>query len=379
MSPTATHLATHLFTPGSTLNERMRQLHERLLDTVPSLDRIACAIYDQGDDLLKTFINSTRRGTALAAYQFKLSDSASLSELARQGNWRVIDDIPATLPPDNAHTRWVLEQGYRSSFTVPMYDNGVFGGFVFFDSCQPAVFTPTVQRDLALYCNLINMTLASEFSAVRQIVATVQVARDFANMRDFETGAHLERMARISRIIAQVVAPLQGRNDEFVEHIYLFAPLHDIGKIGVPDKILLKPGKLDDEERRIMQSHVSKGVEMIERIIGDFSLQQMSDSTVMKNIVALHHEYLDGSGYPAGRRGAEIPLEARIVTVADIFDALTSHRPYKRSWSIDDACQELERMVRDGKLDSDCVAAVRLRVDEIAEVLQRYQDENPPQ
>jgi len=147
----------------------------------------------------------------------------------------------------------------------------------------------------------------------------------------------------------------------------------------VPDKILLKPGKLDDEERRIMQSHVSKGVEMIERIIGDFSLQQMSDSTVMKNIVQMHHEYIDGSGYPAGRRGEEIPLEARIVTVADIFDALTSQRPYKRSWSIDDACQELQRMVDAGKLDKDCVAAVRLRIDEIAEVVQRYQDEDPPQ
>ncbi len=375
MSPTALHLASHLFTPGSTLNERLRQLHERLLDTIPSLDRIACAVYDKGEDLLKTFINSTRGGKPLAAYQFKLSESAALSEMAQQGGWRVIDDIPDTLQPDNPHTRWLLAQGYHSSFTVPMYDSGRFSGFVFFDAYQPGAFTPQIQRDLALYCNLINMTLSNEFLAIRQIVATVQMARDFANMRDFETGAHLERMARISRIIAQVVAPLHGRRDDFVEYIYLFAPLHDIGKIGVPDKILLKPGRLDDDERLIMQSHVAKGVEMIDRIIGDFGLQQMPDSTVMRNIVALHHEYLDGSGYPAGRRGAEIPIEARIVTVADIFDALTSQRPYKRSWSVADACSELERMAAAGQLDADCVAAVRLRTVEITDILQRYQDE----
>jgi len=154
--------------------------------------------------------------------------------------------------------------------------------------------------------------------------------------------------------------------------------MHDIGKIGVPDRILLKPGRLDPEERRLMQSHVIKGVEMIDRILGDVGLQQMSDSRLMRNIVQFHHEYLDGSGYPDGARGDAIPLEARIVTVADIFDALTSIRPYKCAWSFEDACQELECAAAAGRLDTDCVAAVRQRADAIAEVLQRYQEEGKP-
>ncbi len=376
MPSSTPHLANHLFSSGSTLNERMRQLHQRILETMPAVDRVACAIYDAREDLLKTFINSTR-GEALAAYQFPLSESRSLSELAHSGRTRVIDDIPATLQSDNTHSRWVLEQGYLSSFTVPLYDNGGFAGFVFFDARERSAFTPVVQRDLALYCNLINMVLSSEFAAVRSIVATVAVARDFTHLRDFETGAHLERMARVARVIAQAIAPRRGLSDEFIEHVYLFAPLHDIGKIGVPDHILLKQGRLTPQERVLMQSHVTKGGEMIDRIVGDFNLHQMPDSTVMKNIVLMHHEFLDGSGYPAGLRGEQIPVEARIATVADIFDALTSQRPYKKAWPIDEACVELERMAADGKLDGDCVAALRAHTAELGEILQRYRDPEP--
>ncbi len=375
MPLTTPHIALHAFTLNSTLNQRLGQLHKRLLEAVPAVDRIACALYDAQEDMLRTFVNSTHSGHALSAYRFKLSDSPSLSQLARERSWRNIEHLPQTLDRNNAHSRWVLEQGYQSSFTVPLYDNDIFSGFVFYDSKQPAAFTPLVQRDLALYSNLINMTLTSEFSTVRQLVATVQVARDFAHMRDFETGAHLERMARIARLIAEVVGPARGRDDEFVEHVLLFAPLHDIGKIGVPDRILLKPGQLDPDERRQMQSHVTKGVEMIDRILGDTGLQQMSDSRLMRNIVEYHHEYLDGSGYPAGYHGEAIPLEARIVTVADIFDALTSVRPYKRPWTIEEACVELERMAAGGKLDSDCVAAVRQQASAIADVVNRCQDE----
>ncbi|MEK9951085.1 MAG: HD-GYP domain-containing protein [Curvibacter sp.] len=371
-------LATRAPTPGNTLNRSLSQLHDHLLESIPAVDRIACALYDAGEDMLRTFINSTRSGHALTGYHFRLADSPSLSRLAREGSWRTLEDIPGTLDAHNAHSSWVLDQGYRSSFTVPLYVSGHFYGFVFYDSVQAAAFTPTVQRDLALYSNLINMTLANEFAMVRQMVTTVQVARQLTHMRDFETGAHLERMARISRLIAEVVAPLHGRDDEFVEHIMLFAPLHDIGKIGVPDRILLKPGRLDDEERRIMQSHVAKGVAMIDRILGDVGLQYVADSQLMRNIVQFHHEYLDGSGYPAGRRGEQIPLEARIVTVADIFDAMTSIRPYKRAWSFEDACTELERMAAAGQLDADCVAALRTQAPAIAEVLRRYQDEHPP-
>jgi HD-GYP domain-containing protein (c-di-GMP phosphodiesterase class II) len=156
----------------------------------------------------------------------------------------------------------------------------------------------------------------------------------------------------------------------------LFAPLHDIGKIGIPDSILMKPGKLDPEERRIMQTHVDKGVEMVEKIISEFKLGSMSDSSIMRNIVACHHEFLDGSGYPGGLKGDLVPIEARIVTVADIFDALTSRRPYKTNWSVKDALAELTAMAVQGKLDAHCVSALRRSLPEVEAIIVRYPDED---
>ena len=364
----------HLFENGASLTQRLAALHDRLLERVPSIARVACALYDPAEDLLKTFINSTREGEAIAAYQFKLSESHSLSGLAAKREFRVIDEISSAIKADNEHSAWLLAQGYRSSFTVPLYDNNVLLGFVFFDSREPAAFGVEVQRDLVLFTHLIGMSVASELAAVRALAASAQVARDFANLRDFETGAHLERMARFARIIAREVAPKHGRGDEFVEHVFLFAPLHDIGKIGIADSILLKPAGLDPAERETMQGHVNKGREMVDKIVGDFGVEHLPDSGVMRNIVECHHEFLDGSGYPRGLKGDAVPIEARIVTVADIFDALTSQRPYKKAWSFDDAVGEMEKMVAAGKLDGDCVAAIRKHREAITAITERYVD-----
>ncbi len=359
----------------SPLSQRLQQMHDDLLERTDVVDRIACALYDPVEDTLKTFINSTRHGKAIAGYEFKLSDSRSLYELAGTGRFRVLDDIPQVIQANNEHSRWLLDQGYRSSFTVPMYGNGALIGFIFFDSVRPAAFTPIIQRDLVLYCTLLNMTIATELSAVRAVLASAKVARDFANLRDFETGAHLERMARYSRLIAKGVAPHYGLSDEFVENVYLFAPLHDIGKIGIPDKVLLKPGRFSPEEREVMESHVEKGCAILETIIGDFDLGQMPDAGIMRNIVSYHHEFLDGSGYPKGLKGDAIPVEARIVTVADMFDALNSQRPYKNGWTTEATIAELQRMAAAGKLDPHCVQALVDHADEIDQIARKYQDE----
>ena len=371
----AVNVVLDAITGASSLNERLKRLHLHLLETVPTVDRVACALYDAKEDMLRTFINSTRKGETIAGYEFKLSKSRSLSQLAESGEFRVLDDIPKLIASTSEHSQWLLEQGYRSSFTAPLYHNGLFIGLVFYDSTEPSAFTPIVQRDLVHNSNLINTTLSGEIAVVHSMLSSTRLARDFANMRDFETGAHLDRMARYARIIAKALAPLYELSDEFVEHVGLFAPLHDIGKIGIPDHILLKPGKLDVEERKIIESHVEKGGEIIDRIIHDFGLYEMPQLDLLRNIVLCHHEYLDGSGYPHGLKGNEIPLEARIITVADIFDALSCLRPYKQRWSAENALNELQSMVDAGQLDATCVAALEQNMDRIKEITTRFSDE----
>ncbi|GAA0787182.1 HD domain-containing protein [Marinobacterium sediminicola] len=352
-----------------------------MLESIPGIARIACALYDTDTDLLKTFINSTHQGHAIVSYEYPLSASKSLQQMSRDGSCRVIDDIATDIPPGTAHSDWLLKQGYRSSLTLPIFNGQQFMGFIFVDSRQTGVFTDAVQRDVVMFCNMITMTISNEISTVRALLATAQAARQFADLRDFETGKHLTRIAQFSRLIAKGVADQFGLSDEKVEHICLFASLHDIGKIGIPDRILLKPSRLTADERTIMREHVNKGVQIILKVLKDSQLDHLSDAQSMLNIVACHHEFLDGSGYPKGLSGDQIPVEARIVTVADIFDALTSKRPYKAPWEVPAAIEELERMAAAGKLDTFCVSALKAQLEAATQIVTRFRDteENTPE
>jgi two-component system response regulator RpfG len=144
--------------------------------------------------------------------------------------------------------------------------------------------------------------------------------------KDYDTAMHLQRMSLYSRALADAI----GLSEEEAEIIELSAPLHDIGKIGTPDSILLKKGSLDAEELQIMRKHPHVGFKILEDSPSKY-LQKGGE------IALSHHEHFDGSGYPSGLIGAEIPLAARIVAIADVFDALTSIRPYNEAWSFDKA------------------------------------------
>jgi HD-GYP domain-containing protein (c-di-GMP phosphodiesterase class II) len=182
-------------------------------------------------------------------------------------------------------------------------------------------------------------------------------------------------MSRYARLIAKRLAGRHRLDDSYIEHVFMFSPLHDIGKIAIPDRVLLKRGDLDSDERAIMDSHSVRGREMIDNMLANFALGGLHYIDILRNIAEYHHEAVDGSGYPAGLKDQAIPLEARICSVADVFDALTSERPYKPAWSNDEAFAYLASVAGE-KLDRECVQALLDQRDEV-ERIQRQFVENP--
>ncbi|HET6370754.1 MAG TPA: HD domain-containing phosphohydrolase, partial [Nitrospiria bacterium] len=267
----------------------------------------------------------------------------------------------------------IAAHGYLSSYTLPMYANDVFFGFVFFDSFQKGAFRPEVLDDLDLFGRLVSLVVINDLTSIRTMLATVKAARDMTAFRDTELGAHLDRMAHYSRLIAKEMAEKHGFDDEFIEHVFLFSPLHDIGKIGMPDSILQKAGKLSDAEYEVMKTHAEKGRQIIDSMLRDFGLDAVQHIEILRNIAEYHHEAVNGMGYPHGIHGKEIPIEARIIAVADIFDALTSLRPYKKAWS-NEAAFGLLRQLAGKRLDEECVEALIRSADAIEEVQQRFRD-----
>jgi putative two-component system response regulator len=194
---------------------------------------------------------------------------------------------------------------------------------------SPAIVLARIKTHLALYNqtreleHLVDLRTEELERTRMQIIHRLGRAAEF---RDNETGFHVVRMAHFSKLIAIAA----GVDAATAETLFLAAPMHDVGKIATPDHILLKPSKLNPVEWRIMKLHAEAGAE----IIGDHEDALL----VMARSIALsHHEKWDGSGYPIGLRGENIPLYSRIVAIADVFDALTSERPYKKAWSIEQA------------------------------------------
>jgi putative two-component system response regulator len=197
------------------------------------------------------------------------------------------------------------------------------------------------------------LTVAGQRLALEQLVqertdelertkdAIVYGMGEMAEMRDKETGEHLLRTSGYVGLLAQEMARLpryrNTLNPRMIKAYERAAPLHDIGKIATPDKILLKPGKLDPEEWKIMQLHPLQGKQIIER--SEEKIGSTLFIQIAKDIAYCHHEKWDGSGYPQGLAKEDIPLSARLMSLADVYDALTTERPYKKIFSHDNATE----------------------------------------
>jgi putative two-component system response regulator len=195
------------------------------------------------------------------------------------------------------------------------------------DYITKPVSPPIVRARVRTHLSLVRM---EELRATR--LAIVQRLGLAAEYKDNETGLHVIRMSHFARVLGIAA----GLNEHEADDLLHAAPMHDVGKIGIPDSILQKAGPLDDEEWKVMRSHATIGA----AIIGEHGGGMLA---LARSIALTHHEKWDGSGYPNGLAGEAIPLEGRIVAIADVFDALTSKRPYKAAWSEEQALDYLQK------------------------------------
>lgn len=356
------------------LSDKLAFLHQLVNERCPMIQRVAVALYDKKTDLLKTFIHSSGGAAPLRHYQAKLADSKSLSDIVAQRRPRVANNLSVFAEHDREHSKRIIASGYGASYTMPIFQNGDFFGFIFFNSRQANIFNEPTLHDLDLFGHLLSLTVIAEIQKIDTLVSAVSTTRDITHHRDNETGAHIDRMSRYARIIAIHIADKYALDDSFIEHVFLFAPLHDIGKIAIPDDILLKRGKLNEDEFKVMKTHAVQGRTMIDNMLRNFGLEHIEHSDILRNITELHHEAMDGSGYPHGLRGDAIPIEARIIAVADIFDALTSRRPYKEAWPVALALETLREMAGE-ILDYECVEALCSNLDAIAAIQQDFKED----
>jgi len=191
---------------------------------------------------------------------------------------------------------------------------------------------------------------------------SLQILGKTAEWKDPETAYHVARVAYYSKLLAKNV----GLTEEYQDMIYYASPFHDIGKVGIPDKVLLKAGRLNDEEYNVMKKHPAIGYE----ILKDSKSKYLRMGA---EISLTHHERYDGSGYPSGLVGEDIPISGRIVALADVFDALTSVRPYKSAWTFEDALDLLED--ESGKhFDPKLVKIFFENIDSVKEIYQKFQE-----
>ena len=237
---------------------------------------------------------------------------------------------------------------------------------------NPAIVRARVKTHLALYDQnrVLDELVKERTRQLREALETIKGASlntihklsRAAEFKDVDTGAHLLRMSNY----AAAVASKLGLSEETVEAILYAAPMHDIGKIGIPDRILLKPGKLDAVEREIIKQHVTNGVRILEGTKEGFI-------GMAGTIVLTHHERWDGNGYPNGLKGSEIPIAGRIAAIADVFDALTSKWPYKEAFPL----KKSLCLIKEGggsHFDPEVVDAFFSATDEILSIRDRYKD-----
>ncbi len=305
----------------------------------------------------------------------------SLESIVKEGTPRVINDLEKyTKNKDVDYNRILIEAGIKSSISLPLKVNDKPIGIIFFSNVIRNIYKDEHIEFLKTLSNSIAISLNKNIFIDEMLYSTLLALTKMAEARDEDTAEHLDRMTAYAVKITEFLLRDKLYCDQitvpFLKGIERFSPMHDIGKVGIKDGVLLKPGKLDADEFEEMKKHVTYGADVLRTAESNIAKQRYSMFKMGIEIVEGHHEKWDGSGYPYNKSGTEIPLSARIVAVSDVFDALTSKRPYKKAYGFEESINYI--IEGSGKhFDPDIIDSLSRHKDELYELYLSFQKDKP--
>ncbi len=348
-----------------------------LIEELIPFDRIALAFFDT-----KGYVSAE---AAYTRYREIFLDPGKSEDISRTSLLKLVEKRKPRIIPDlvqyaethriSESTELILKEGIRSSLTIPLFTGDRCIGFLFFSSKEKKVYKVGHLKLANRIGNKLKSRFYNDFLTQEIISETARSFVSLVNEKDNETSTHLERMAKYAFHIARKLSgTFEELTPQMIREIFWFAPLHDIGKVGVPDAILGKSGPLSEEEIATMRQHVVLGEKIIQNMngkLGSLLHTPLLDTAV--DIIRGHHEKYDGTGYPKGLKGTEIPLSGRIVALADVFDALTSRRVYKPAFSVEESLRIMKEDMK-GSFDPTVLKGLEEAIPDILRVYENLKE-----
>ncbi|MFB9217886.1 HD-GYP domain-containing protein [Vibrio sinaloensis] len=365
----------HIASREGKLFNKLDDLQSEAMSTYPELSRFSVAVIGE-QHVSNYYVHDALVDKGRYDFkQDKLQDSSQLAAIAFSAQTRTIRDMQQMV--QTKRIKELVRIGHRSSYTFPISHRGKTLGFVFLNAQQAAFFDrKEVVGDMAFFCQSVANLFVQLFQQQEHFRTSLAVALKMGHARDPETSEHLKRMGIYSELIARYLSVLSSEvTHQFIHRIGLYAPYHDIGKYLIPDEILYSDKRFNEQERLIMNRHTLYGEEIIEQVVSLSGADIVSEEEIrfIKNIVRHHHEHYDGSGLPDALAFEDIPLEARIVTLADVFDALLSRRAYKPAWPINQVIDYIHEYTSK-MFDPLCVEVLLENLEEFLSIRAKYVD-----
>lgn len=351
-------------------------IFEYVRQSYPCLGRISLVTID--GDCLSTYHTEdiAPSDQSLEFEEIVIRQGSSIEQIISQSQYRIINNINQL--PENRHVQMLKTSGYVSSLAYPVVHHDKVISIIFFNSKTPHLFQHNeIKKDFFYVAQIIATLQILVFERQSHFDKLLTIALKIGHERDPETAQHLVRIGRYSEALARLLTKHKPEiTTEFIHRIKCYAPFHDIGKYRIPDDVLFSTNTFSSAERAIMNKHTIYGEEIIANVVdmADLTNIPSEEVTFLKNIIRHHHEAFDGTGHPDGLSNVHIPLEARIVTLADVFDALLTKRPYKDPWTLDEVIEFVK--TKSGYLfDPLCVQVLLENLDEMMTIRQTFADE----